>query len=268
MRENDSKSILTPSDPPLSTDERMTKDDGRRTTDSKSWWSVEFERLDYRKAWAFQEKIVMGRRAGVLQNDVVLLLEHPSVFTLGRRGGRDCMLVTDAFLEKAGIPIIQVERGGNITYHGPGQIVAYPIVDLQTARIKVVDFVNRLEEVMRRTAENWGIAAGRNDANRGIWVGPKKMGSIGIAVRRGISFHGLALNVQTDLAPFSWIQPCGLQDVAMTSMQQECAHRLSMNRVRGVLKAQFEAVFGINLIQKEPADMDAILENMDSKVRV
>ena len=238
-------------------------------TDSRPcWFSVEFERLDYRRAWELQEKIVIARRAGVLQKDIVLFLEHPSVFTLGRRGGRDCMLVTDAFLEKAGIPIIQVERGGNITYHGPGQIVAYPIVDLQTARIKVVDFVNRLEEVMLRTAENWGIAAGRNDANRGIWVGPKKMGSIGIAVRRGISFHGLALNVQTDLTPFSWIQPCGLQDVGMTSMQQECAQTLSMNRVRSVLKAQFEAVFGINLIQREPADLDAILENMDLQIRV
>ena len=246
----------------------QTRDPKSAKPNPPSWLSVEFEILDYRRALALQEKIVMARRAGVLQNDIVLFLEHPSVFTLGRRGGRDCMLVTDAFLEKAGIPIIQVERGGNITYHGPGQIVAYPIVDLQTARIKVVDFVNRLEEVMRRTAENWGIAAGRDDANRGIWVGPKKMGSIGIAVRRGISFHGLALNVQTDLTPFSWIQPCGLQDVDMTSMQQECAHTLSMNRVRGVLKAQFEAVFGINLIQRTPADLDAILENMDLQIRV
>jgi lipoate-protein ligase B len=226
--------------------------------------SIEFERLDYRKAWTLQEKIVLARRAGVLQNDIVLLLEHPSVFTLGRRGGRDCMLVTDAFLKKAGIQIIQVERGGNITYHGPGQIVAYPIVDLQTARIKVVDFVKRLEEVMLRTAEYWGIAAGRNDVNRGVWVGPKKMGSIGIAVRRGISFHGLALNVQTDLTPFSWIQPCGMQDVGMTSMQQECAHTLSTKRVRGVLKKQFEAVFGIHLIQTDPTDLNTILENMDS----
>ena len=209
-----------------------------------------------------QEKLITARSAGILPYDIVLFLEHPPVFTLGRRGGRECVLVPDAFLEKAGIPIIQVERGGTITYHGPGQLVVYPIVDLQRARIRVVDFVSGLEDVMLQTAESWGIAAERNDANRGVWVGPKKMGSIGIAVRRGISFHGLALNVQTDLTPFSWIQPCGLPDVAMTSMQQESAQALSMQQVRSDIKKQFEVVFGIKLAPKKLADLDAILENV------
>jgi lipoate-protein ligase B len=171
------------------------------------------------------------------------------------------MLVSDEFLEKAGVQVIQVERGGNITFHGPGQLVVYPIVDLQAAGIKVVDFVTGLEEVMLRTAENWSIAAERNPANRGIWVGPHKMGSIGIAVRRGISFHGLALNVHTDLTPFSWIQPCGLQNVAMTTMQQETAHKLSLQKVRVVLKKQFETVFGINFAPKDLADLGSILKN-------
>jgi lipoate-protein ligase B len=169
------------------------------------------------------------------------------------------MLVSDEFLKKAGVQVIQVERGGNITFHGPGQLVVYPIVDLQTARIRVVDFVSGLEEVMLRTAENWGIAAERNAANRGIWVGPRKMGSIGIAVRRGISFHGLALNVQTDLTPFSWIQPCGLQNVAMTTMQQETPHKLSLQQVRAVVKKQFETVFGIKLLNKKRADLYSLL---------
>lgn len=232
------------------------------------WLSIDFERIDYREAWTLQEKLVTARRLGILQNDIVLLLEHPPVFTLGRRGGRECMLVSDDFLEKAGIPIIQVERGGNITYHGPGQLVAYPIVDLQGARIKVVDFVSGLEDVMLQTAECWGIAAERNDANRGVWVGPKKLGSIGIAVRRGISFHGLALNVQTDLTPFKWIQPCGLQDVGMTSMQHESSRSFSMQQVRVVLKKRFEAVFGIKLTQKKPADLDPILENLALASRI
>lgn len=247
---------------PLSTGVRGTTDNERQTTGPKKWLSIDFERVDYNEAWVLQEKLIMARRAGILQNDIVLFLEHPPVFTLGRRGGRECMLVSQDFLDKAGIPIIQVERGGTITYHGPGQQVAYPIVDLHAARIKVVDFVSGLEDVMLRTAQNWGIAAERNDANRGIWVGPKKMGSIGIAVRRGISFHGLALNVQTDLRPFSWIQPCGLQDVGMTSMQQESAQTLSMNQVRVLLKIQFEVVFGIKFIQKKPADLDSILESL------
>jgi lipoate-protein ligase B len=172
------------------------------------------------------------------------------------------MLVTEAFCEKAGIPIIQVERGGTITYHGPGQLVAYAIIDLQSARIKIVDFVSGLEDVMLQTAERCGITAERNDANRGIWVGPKKMGSIGIAVRRGISFHGLALNVQTDMTPFGWIQPCGLQGVQMTSMQLESVQTLSMQQVRAVLKKRFEVVFGIQLVQKSRFDLDSILEKV------
>jgi lipoate-protein ligase B len=229
---------------------------------TKTWLSIDFDRIGYRKAWELQANLIMARKERSLQNDIVLFLEHPAVFTLGRRGGRECMLVSEEFLENAGVEVIQVERGGNITFHGPGQLVVYPIVDLQTARIKVVDFVSGLEEVMLRTAENWGIAAERNPANRGIWVGPNKMGSIGIAVRRGISFHGLALNVHTDLTPFSWIQPCGLQDVGMITMQQETAHKLSMPQVRAVLKKQFETVFGIKLLTKEWADLSSILENL------
>lgn len=231
------------------------------TRNASTWLSIDFDLVEYRDAWALQEKLIMARRAGILQNDLILFLEHTPVFTLGRRGGRECVLVSDAFLEKAGIPIIQVERGGNITYHGPGQLVAYPIVDLQSARIKVVDFVSALEDVMLQTVKTWGIAAERNDANRGIWVGPKKMGSIGIAVRRGISFHGLALNVHTDLRPFSWIQPCGLQDVGMTSMQIESAQTLSMQQVRAILKKQFEVVFGIKFTLQTPTDLNAILEH-------
>jgi lipoate-protein ligase B len=244
---------------PLSAGNRTPTDNGRQVTNSRAWLGVDFDRIDYRKAWQLQTDLVAARKARTLQNDIVLFLEHPAVFTLGRRGGRDCLLVTAEFLEKAGVQVIQVERGGNITFHGPGQLVVYPIVDLQAARIKVVDFVSGLEEVMLRTAANWHVAAERNPANRGIWVGPNKMGSIGIAVRRGISFHGLALNINTDLTPFSWIQPCGLKDVGMTSMQQETGGRLSMPAVRAVLKKQFESVFGVKLVQKSPAELGSFL---------
>jgi lipoate-protein ligase B len=245
----------------LSAESNATTDNGRRATDPKIWLSVDFDRIDYKEAWELQGNLLAARKERILQKDIVLFLEHPPVFTLGRRGGRECLLVSEESLEKAGVQVIQVERGGNITFHGPGQLVVYPIVDLQTARIKVVDFVGGLEEVMLRTAAHWGIAAERNPANRGIWVGPHKMGSIGIAVRRGISFHGLALNVQTDLTPFSWIQPCGLKDVNMTTMQQETAQKLSMQQVRADLKKQFEAVFGIKLLKTELVDLNPIFDN-------
>ena len=245
-----------------STGRSVTTDNGRQTTDPKTWLSIDFDRIDYQEAWELQSNLITARRARILQKNIVLFLEHPPVFTLGRRGGRECLLVSDEFLEKSGVQVIQVERGGNITFHGPGQLVVYPIVDLQTARIKVVDFVSGLEEVMLRTASHWSIAAERNPANRGIWVGPCKLGSIGIAVRRGISFHGLALNVQTDLTPFSWIQPCGLKDVGMTTMQQETAQKLSMQQVRTVLKAQFENVFDIEFVAGKWADLAPLLDNL------
>lgn len=244
------------------TDGRSTTNDGRQTTDIKTWLSLDIDRIDYRKAWQLQVNLLKARKERILQNDIVLFLEHPAVFTLGRSGGRECLLVSEEFLQNAGVQVIQVERGGNITFHGPGQLVVYPIVDLQTARIRVVDFVGSLEEVMLRTAANWGIAAGRNPANRGIWVGPRKMGSIGIAVRRGISFHGLALNVHTDLTPFSWIQPCGLADVGMATMQQQTTQKISMTQVRAVLRKQFEMIFGITFVTISRNDLGAVLEKL------
>jgi lipoate-protein ligase B len=250
---------------PLSTGDGASTDNERQTTDIEIWLSIDFDSIDYREAWQLQADLIVARKERILSNNIVLFLEHPAVFTLGRRGGRECLLVSEKFLDKTGVQVIQVERGGNITFHGPGQLVVYPIVDLQAARIKVVDFVSGLEEVMLRTAENWGVAAERNAANRGIWVGPNKMGSIGIAVRRGISFHGLALNINTDLTPFSWIQPCGLKDVGMTTMQQETGCQLPMQEVRAVLKKQFESVFGIKFVSKSRADLCSILENLTVK---
>ena len=151
--------------------------------------------IPYAEAWDLQARLVEARVSGSLPNDVVLVLEHPAVFTLGKRGGRENLLVPEETLARQGIPIVQVERGGNITYHAPGQLVLYPIIHLERAGIKVVDMVDRLEEVMIRTCAEWGIQAGRNPLNRGVWVGMKKIGAIGIAVRRGVSFHGMALNV-------------------------------------------------------------------------
>ncbi|MBW2436067.1 MAG: lipoyl(octanoyl) transferase LipB [Desulfobacterales bacterium] len=268
MKENQNIKNDAHNDHSPSIGDRATTDYGQQTTDPETWLSIDFKRIDYLEAWALQEKLLTARRADILPNDIVLFLEHPPVFTLGRRGGRECMLVSDAFLKKAGIPIIQVERGGYITYHGPGQLVVYPIVDLHTARIKVVDFVSGLEDVMLQTVQSWGIAAERNDANRGIWVGPKKMGSIGIAIRRGISFHGIALNIHTDLTPFTWIQPCGLQDVQMTSIQQESEQAISMQQVRTVLKKQFEVVFGIKLIETTRDNLASILDHSTLKAGV
>ena len=240
----------------------MTTDNGQRTTDPKrSWIFADLGTLDYQQAWQLQADLVAARQDGRIDVNMILTLEHPPVFTLGRRGGLEYLLVSEDCLARSGIPVVQVERGGFITYHGPGQLVLYPIIDLEAERFKVVDLVAALEEIMIRTAADWGVTAERNPANRGVWVGPKKLGSIGIAVRRGISFHGMALNVNLDLTPFSWIQPCGLNGVAMTSMHQESPRRIPMQEVRRTLRSHVASVFGAGLTDSGLCDLQRFLRH-------
>ena len=228
-------------------EELRSTDNKQQTTDAKSCYTVDLGVIDYNDAWQLQSDLISARISKNINTDIILFLEHPPVFTLGRRGGLDHLLVSKEFLQRSAIPIVHVERGGDITFHGPGQIVVYPIINLQAHRMGVVDFVETLEDVMLRTARSWGIKAQRNPANRGIWVGNNKMGSIGIALRKGFTFHGLALNVNIDLTPFTWIQPCGLQGVCMTSMKQELGKNLPMDEVRKAVKGNLESSLGINV---------------------
>jgi lipoate-protein ligase B len=210
-----------------------------------TWYRVDLPEVDYGEALALQHRVLAARIEGSLPRDVVLLLEHPPVFTLGRRGGREHLTVSEAFLEESGVQVVQAERGGFITFHGPGQLVAYPIVNLEKARLRVVDFVEALEAVMIRTAARFDVAAMREPLNRGVWVDRRKLGSVGICVRRGVSFHGLALNVNLSLVPFGWIDPCGLKGVRMTSLARERGAEVSMAAARGFMTEAFGEVFGV-----------------------
>jgi lipoate-protein ligase B len=177
--------------------------------------------LDYKGTLDLQLAALAAKTNTPSQPDLLFFVEHPRVFTLGRRGGRENLRVSEAFLRSQGIQIIETDRGGNITFHCPGQAVLYPVVDLSRAKIGVADFVYGLEEIMKQTVLDFGIMADRDSENHGLWVGRKKIGSVGISIKHGISIHGLALNVCPDLAPFSWINPCGLENVAMTSVAME-----------------------------------------------
>jgi lipoate-protein ligase B len=203
--------------------------------------------MEYNQAWKLQSDLVAARLGGSIDRDIILFLEHPAVFTLGRRGGREYLLVGESLLEQAGIAVVQVERGGYITYHGPGQLVVYTIIDLEARRLGVKDFVAALEDIMLQTVRTWGLTAQRSTANPGIWMGQRKMGSIGIALRKGVSFHGLSLNVNVDLDPFSWIQPCGLQGVSMTSVKQELGEEVPMDAVHRAVKEGFKSVLNLAL---------------------
>ncbi len=227
----------------------------QRTTDNKRCYAVKLGLIDYQDAWTLQQQLVAARLENQIDRDILLFLEHPPVFTLGRRGGLENLLVSEAFLAGRGVPVVQIERGGFITYHAPGQAVVYPIINLHARRLGVKDFVGAMEEVMIQAAGNWGIAAERNSLNSGVWVGRNKMGSIGIALRKGISFHGLALNVNLDLTPFTWVKPCGLEGVAMTSMQKELGRDLKTTEVISVLKNQFAKILGMTMESRSPADL-------------
>lgn len=229
--------------------------------DNSSCWRVDLPETDYGKSLDLQLAIVAAKTSGKLNADVILCIEHPRVFTLGRRGGRENLCVSDDFLERKGVAVIPTDRGGDITYHGPGQLVVYPIIDLSRRRLKVVEFVSGLEQAMIRTAKHWGVDAVTDPANRGVWLDGDKLGSIGITVRRGISFHGLALNVNTDMEPFGWINPCGLNQVRMTSFKRHLKGAASMADARRVMTRHIADIFGIALTLRTADQLYKIIES-------
>ncbi|MDR2551193.1 MAG: lipoyl(octanoyl) transferase LipB [Desulfobulbus sp.] len=211
----------------------------------------------YQAAHALQLALAARRRQGQLAHDLFLLVEHPPVYTLGRHGSRAHLGVDEHFLRAKGIEVVTVERGGEITYHGPGQLVVYPILDLRRRWLGLRDYVSLLEELMLRLAADCGVVAGRDPRNHGVWVGDDKLGSIGIAIRHGIAFHGLALNVDPDLEPFAWINPCGLAGIGMTSLAREGC-RGAMARVRARLPHHLTELFAV-----DPCPLDRDLFRAD-----
>ncbi len=232
----------------------------------KQWFSVDLSSMEYTKALVLQHRLVAARNKEIMDKDIVLSLQHFPVFTLGRRAGIDNLNVSEAFLAQQKIAVIRSERGGDITFHTPGQLIVYPVIDLEKSGLKVVDYVTRLEEIMIRVVENWGIKAERNSKNRGIWVGNSKLGSIGIAVRRGIAFHGFALNVNPALEPFEWINPCGMKDCGITSMARELSKNLSVNPVREAVKRHLEAVFGVMLVSTRLSELQELIKDSETEL--
>lgn len=200
--------------------------------------------VPYDRALALQKRLVEARKTGRLDADIVIWLEHPPVFTLGLRGGLENLLVTAAFLRDRGVSVVATRRGGNITYHGPGQLVAYPIVHLGKAGMDVPGYVTLLETVMLRVAAEYGVVAERSSLNRGIFKQQRKLGSVGIAVRGGITYHGFALNAALDLGPFDWINPCGLTGIRMASIASISGSLLDMQAVRRTAMRHFAEAFG------------------------
>jgi lipoate-protein ligase B len=200
-------------------------------------------RIGYREAWALQRRAVDERRAGRIP-DTLLLLEHPPVITLGRSGSEDHLLGSDRELAERGVELVPTDRGGDITFHGPGQIVGYSIVDLERRGRDLHRYLRDLESVLLRALAEFGIRAARAPGLTGVWVGNAKVAAIGIRVSRWIAHHGFALNVDTDLSYFDLIVPCGISDRGVTSMAALAGGPVDRLRVEDALGRAFEAVFG------------------------
>ncbi len=215
---------------------------------------VQLGLTDYRATYDMQVALVDKRKKN--GDDYFLVTEHPSVFTLGRRGGRENLIVSEKFLQEKGVSVVQIERGGDITYHGEGQLVLYPILHLRQAGLTVTEYVHLLEELMIRLAADAGVSATRDPRNHGIWVGDKKLGSVGIAIRHGVSFHGLALNVNLSLEPFSWVNPCGLTGVQMTTISRECGKEVTLPMVKETLRSHLTDLFDCEFIDYQKDQLD------------
>lgn len=200
--------------------------------------------VPYADALALQRQLVEDRRDGRV-GDVLLLVEHPHVLTLGVRGdgGRSHILATDETLAARGVEVYETGRGGDITYHGPGQIVGYPILDLKPDRCDVHQYVRDLEEVLIRVAADYGLPAERVAGLTGVWVKGEKLAAIGVRIARWITSHGFALNVTTDLDYFGLIVPCGIADRGVTSLSRLLGRRLERPEVEDRLIQRFTEVF-------------------------
>jgi lipoyl(octanoyl) transferase len=200
-------------------------------------------RVPYGEGLEIQRALVEDRRAG-RTGDVLLLLEHPHVITLGSRSdaARSNVLASPERLRELGVELFETGRGGDVTYHGPGQLVAYPILDLKPDRADVHLYVRRLEDVMIRVSRRFGVEAGRIEGLTGTWVGGSKIGAIGVRISRWITSHGLAYNVASDLDYFNLIIPCGIRGHGVTSLTRELGRDVPMRDVEDALAEEFRAV--------------------------
>ncbi len=202
--------------------------------------------VDYAEAHRLQKEL-QGQRVRGEVGDVVLLLEHPPVLTMGRSAKAQHVLVAPELLETRGIQVHEVGRGGDVTYHGPGQLVAYPIIDLKPDRKDVRKYVASLEETMIRTCADFGLAAGRIEGLNGAWIGERKVGAVGVRISRWVTMHGLALNVSSDLRQFEMIVPCGIEDKGVTSVSAELGRRICVADLFEPLARHFAGLYAADI---------------------
>ncbi len=227
-------------------------------------------KASYQPIWDLQHKVqqrIIGEKRaeqkdefdGIRKNDAFLFVEHPHVYTLGKSGAEENMLRSMAELLKLDAEFVKIDRGGDITYHGPGQIVGYPILDLNRHFTDIHKYLRYLEEVIIKVCADYGFEAGRIDGLTGVWIGEEKISAMGIRCSRWVTMHGFAFNVNTDLSYFGNIVPCGIQDKAVTSLQKLTGSEMDIAEVKKRIVFHFEDVFNVQI--KEKGDQQELEKN-------
>lgn len=210
--------------------------------------------IEYKEAWDFQEKLFKKSLELKSQNKEIpnhlLFCEHPHVYTIGKSGSENNLLINNLELQKRGVSFFKINRGGDITYHGPGQIVGYPIINLEAFSLGVKQYIFLIEEVIIQTLKNYNINAERLEGATGVWIDTsdklraRKICAIGVRVSRWITMHGFAFNVNTDLNYYNYINPCGFTDKGVTSIEKELGKKVDFREVKDLVKENFMGVFG------------------------
>ena len=211
---------------------------------------IKYGIINYEKAYKFQLKLLEKRYQNKI-NDTLLLVEHPPVLTIGTSGTRDNVIVNNNFLKEKGIEVFETRRGGDITYHGPGQIVGYPILNLKEHKKDLHWLLRSYEEVFIRLLKEYNIQADRIKGLTGVWVGNKKITAIGVGVRHWITYHGFAFNIDPKLEHFSYIIPCGIKDKEVTSLKKELGSEIKKEEVIEKIIKYFAQVFKMDVVDKK-----------------
>ncbi len=231
---------------------------------NRTGYCLELGIEDYSKIFKLQQRIHEARKQGNIL-DTVIFLEHYPCYTIGRKGGFEHILVSDRVLEQEGIKVYETDRGGDITYHGPGQLICYPIIDLNDYGRDVHVYARRMEKVIIRTLEQFGIEAGRRQGFPGVWVGSSKIAAMGIGLRHWVTMHGVSLNVCPNMKYFSLIVPCGLSAFGVTSMEIELNRPVSVSVLRKEMRRQYCQLFEIQLRDINLEEIEQRLEEVEGR---
>lgn len=218
-------------------------------------WVVRQGVRPYAEILVLQRRIAAARIAGEIGQDVLLLLEHEPVVTLGRATKGKNLITSKEYLASRGVDLFEVERGGDVTFHGPGQLVGYPIIDLKRHKQDLHWYLRQLEQAIINTAADFGVSAERNTGYTGVWTGGKKIASIGVHARDWVTWHGIALNVSTDLSYFDLMVPCGIAGVVMTSIKKETGEDIGVDRAATVFARELAPLFDLSPVETSPSEL-------------